>query len=60
VLELTREQRDEMRHAGEAPVAWTDPETNTQYVVHKAELYDRMRKVYEEIDASLYEFDESS
>ena len=35
-----------------------DPETRAEYVVLKADLYERMRRVYEEVDPSLYEFDE--
>lgn len=60
MLELNREQREEMRLAGETPVALTDPDTKTNYVVLKADLFERMRKAYEEIDASLCEFEESN
>jgi hypothetical protein len=36
----------------------TDPETKSEYVVLKAELYERMRRVFEEVDPSLFEFEE--
>jgi hypothetical protein len=58
MFELTREQRDEVRHAGDVPLTLTDPETKTAYVVLKADVYERMRRVYEEVDQSLFEFEE--
>jgi hypothetical protein len=59
MIELTHEQRREVRDAGEAPVRLTDPETKAEYVVLKAELYERMRRAFEEVDPSLYEFEET-
>jgi hypothetical protein len=58
MLELTPAQRREIRESGEAPLHVADPETHAEYVVLKRELYERMRRVFEEVDPSLYEFDE--
>ena len=58
MLELTPEQRHEVREAGESPLRLADPETHAEYVVLKSELYERMRRVFEEVDPSLYEFEE--
>src|SRR5437879_5777355 len=58
-IEPTQEQRREGRDAGGGPVRLTDPETKAEYVVLKAELYERMRRVFEEVDPSLYEFEET-
>jgi hypothetical protein len=58
MLELTQEQRQEVRSAGDGPLRLTDPDTRAEYVVLKADLYDRMRRVFEEVDPSLYEFEE--
>ncbi len=58
MLEFTQEQRQEVRGAGDYPLCLTDPETNAEYVVLKAELYERMRRVFEEVDPSFYEFEE--
>lgn len=58
MLKLTPEQQREVREAGDSPLRLADPDTRTEYVVVKAELYDRMRRVFEEVDPSLYEFEE--
>jgi hypothetical protein len=58
MIELTQEQRREVRDAGDVPVRLTDPETRAEYVVLKAELYERMRRAAEDVDPSLYEYDD--
>jgi hypothetical protein len=40
---LTPEQRQEIQNAGGEPVRITDPETQTEYVLLKADVYDRIR-----------------
>ncbi len=40
---LTPEQRHEVHKAGEEPVRCADPETQTEYVILRADVYDRMR-----------------
>ncbi len=57
MIELTEEQRREVRRV-DGPVRLTDPETKAEYVVLKAEVYEQMRRVFEEVDPSLYEFEE--
>ncbi|HEY1375809.1 MAG TPA: hypothetical protein VGF55_03410 [Gemmataceae bacterium] len=57
MIELTEEQRREVRHA-DGPVRLTDPDTKAEYVVLKAEVYEQMRRVFEEVDPSLYEYDD--
>jgi hypothetical protein len=40
---LTPEQRQEIQRAGEDPVRLSDPETQTNYVILKADVYERIR-----------------
>jgi hypothetical protein len=42
---ITPEIRQAIEQAGEQPVQLTDPETNSIYVIVRAEVYDRMRAV---------------
>lgn len=58
MLELTSEQQREIQHAGDNPLLVTDPQTQSEYVVVKLDLYQRMRRVFEEVDPSLFECDE--
>jgi hypothetical protein len=46
---LTPEQRQEIRRAGEEPVRLADPETQTEYVILKADVYDRIRALAEDV-----------
>jgi hypothetical protein len=46
-IELSREQLQA------APVRITDPETREEYVVLRADLYDRLKGILEEDDARL-------
>lgn len=43
MIELTEEQRRELRGAGEAPVRLVDPETKQEYVAVRAEVYARLQ-----------------
>jgi hypothetical protein len=58
MIELTEEQRREVRRAGDVPVRLTDPDTQAEYVVLKADDYERMRRVFEEVDPSFFEFED--
>ena len=40
---LTPEQRQEPERAGKEPVRLADPETQIEYVILKADVYDRIR-----------------
>ena len=40
---LTSEQRQEIQKAGGAPIRLADPETQTEYVILRADVYDRIR-----------------
>jgi len=40
---LTPEQRQEIQTAGEEPVRLADPATQTEYVILKADVYERIR-----------------
>jgi hypothetical protein len=51
-LELTHEQRQEVRGAGDGPLRLTDPDTHAEYVVLKADIYDQMRRAVEDVDPS--------
>jgi hypothetical protein len=48
MITLTPEQRQEIQRAGEEPVRLADPETRTEYVLLKAEVYDRIRTLLDD------------
>jgi hypothetical protein len=45
---LTSEQRKAVESAGDQPVEIMDPQTNTAYILMKAEVYQRLREQREE------------
>ncbi len=45
---ITPELRQAVELAGDEPVMITDPQTNTAYVLLKADVYKRMREVLDE------------
>ena len=45
---LTPEQRQEVQQVGEEPVRIADPETQTEYVILKADVYDLIRAMAED------------
>lgn len=47
MIELTEEQRQEIREAGE-PFYLTDPDTKQEYVLLRAESYAKVRDILEE------------
>lgn len=48
---LTEEQRQALHQANDAgPVTVVDPQTNTAYVLLRADLYDQMRSVIGDFD----------
>lgn len=58
-IELTNEQRRAVEAARE-PVRVLDPQTRHEYVLLRAEAYERLRRLAEAevVDPSFYEFDE--
>jgi hypothetical protein len=54
---ITPEQRRLVEQAGDAPVRIADTETDREYVLLRADVYDRMRHLLEveEIDPSFFE-----
>jgi hypothetical protein len=46
---VTPEQRQEILLAGDAPVRLADPETQTEYVILKAEVYESIRALAEDV-----------
>lgn len=54
---LTDELRREVGQAGQGPVRLVDPETKEEFVILRADLYDRLRRLVdaEHIDPSFYE-----
>ena len=46
-LELTEQQQQELQAAGNSPVRVILPQTNREYVVLPAEIYDRLRSLTE-------------
>jgi hypothetical protein len=47
---LTPDQRRAVEQAGDQPVELTDPQTNTAYILVKAEVFRRMRAAQEELE----------
>ena len=45
---LTTEQRQAIALAGDTPARVVDPETNTAYVLLRADLYERYKALFEE------------
>ena len=44
-IELTEQQRRALAEAGDTPPTITDPETNTEYVLVRADVYAKLRAV---------------
>jgi len=44
-MELTQEQRREVREANGGPLRLTDPETHEVYVLLRADVYDRVKSL---------------
>jgi hypothetical protein len=57
---ITPEQRQLVDQAGEQPVRLADEETRREYVILRADVYDRMRHLLEEeeIDPSFFEIED--
>ena len=50
-LQLTAEERRELRQANRELVRLTDPETNEEYVLLRADIFDRLKSlVYDDKD----------
>jgi hypothetical protein len=49
---LTSEKRQEIERAGEEPVLLDDPGTQTEYVIPKADVYDRICALADETRAA--------
>ena len=49
---LTPEQRQEIQRAGEEPVRLADPDTQTEYVILKADVYDRIHALADDTRAA--------
>jgi hypothetical protein len=47
MIELTLEQRNAMAQNSETPPRVLDPDTNTGYVLFRAEVYDRIRQIFD-------------
>ncbi len=60
MIAITPEQRQAIEQVDGAPVRLEDPETRREYVVLRADVYDRMRHLLlaEEIDPSFFEIDD--
>jgi PHD/YefM family antitoxin component YafN of YafNO toxin-antitoxin module len=48
MIHLSSELRQAIEQAGDAPVEITDPQTNTAYVLVRAEVYRRMQEILED------------
>jgi len=47
-MELTQEQRRELESHPDAPLRLADPDTRREYVVLRAEVYERLRAILED------------
>ncbi|HEY1860162.1 MAG TPA: hypothetical protein VGG61_07400 [Gemmataceae bacterium] len=47
---LTQEQREMLRQSEGEPVRLLDPDTNREYVLLQAEVYDRLRSALTDLD----------
>ena len=47
MIELTLEQRNAVAQERETPPSVLDPGTNTRYVLVRAEVYDRIRQLFD-------------
>lgn len=47
---ITPELRQEMERSGDQPVRVEDPERNKSYVLISAEMYDRLRSLFDDSD----------
>lgn len=47
---IPKEIRQALEQAGDAPVPLTDPETNAAYVIIRAEVYEHMRALCDNLD----------
>jgi hypothetical protein len=47
---ITPELRQEIEQSGDQPVRLEDPETNKSYVLISAEMYDRLRSLFDDSD----------
>jgi hypothetical protein len=56
VIELTEQQGQEVRKVPDGPVRITDPVTKLEYVIVRAEVYERLSRIMQEVDTSLYEY----
>lgn len=59
MIHLTEEQRLATEQS-DTPVRLTDPKTQRQYVLLRAESYEKLQRILaaEEVDPSLFEFEE--
>jgi hypothetical protein len=59
-IDWMEELRRQVEQAGDAPVRLVHPTTQEPYVVLRAQVYERMRRLLlaEQLDPSFYEFEE--
>lgn len=59
-IELTEDLRREVERAGDAPLRVIHPRTKEEFVLLRAEVYERLRRLRdaEQVDPSFYEFEE--
>ncbi len=50
MAELTTEQRKLLQQSGGQPVRLIDPDTKQQYMLVRAEVYDQLRSVHNDLD----------
>jgi hypothetical protein len=54
MTQLTREQSLHVRAAAETPVRIVDPDTNTEYVLLRADVYERVRHLFDDPAADAF------
>ncbi|HJT35230.1 MAG TPA: hypothetical protein VJ783_24610 [Pirellulales bacterium] len=54
MTQLTQEQSSAVRAAEETPVRMVDPDTNIEYVLLRADVYERVRHLFDDSEADAF------
>lgn len=54
MTQLTQEQSSAVRAAVETPIRMVDPDTNTEYVLLRADVYERMHHLFDDPEADAF------
>lgn len=54
MTQLTPEQRSAVRQTTDGPVRMVDPDTNTEYVLLRADIYERVRRLFDDTTSDAF------